>query len=145
MSSDHQSPPPVSFNAYKTIRDEIAHEDTLVSARLNWFLASQAFLFSALAIAHKGGVEAPGLSNDYYFPLLPLIAIASDVLIFLGVIAGIVAIARWRRMLEKLPPAPDQLRINRDAKLFALGWIAPLLLPLVFLAAWIYLLLSGWK
>jgi hypothetical protein len=35
---------------YRIIRSQIEHEDNLINQRLSWFVAAQAFLFSAYAI-----------------------------------------------------------------------------------------------
>jgi hypothetical protein len=35
---------------YEIIRSQIEHEDNLINQRLSWFVAAQAFLFSAYAI-----------------------------------------------------------------------------------------------
>lgn len=40
--------PPADY--YGAVRGQIEHEDTLISQRLNWFLMSQSFLFTAYAI-----------------------------------------------------------------------------------------------
>ena len=140
-----QDPSPVDFAAYKVVRDEIAHEDNLAGTRLSWFLASQAFLLSALAIADKGAGHAfPSMKNDFFFPLVPLLAISSCTLILLGIIAGGVVLRRWRRvlhaMIKKDPTLPA---IGRDGWIMQFGWIAPLGLPIVFGLAWIYLLIAG--
>jgi len=134
-----------NFDAYKAVRDEIAHEDNLAGTRLNWFIASQAFLLSALAIAHTTKEPTvPGLHNDFYFPLIPLLAIASCILIFLSIISGALAIRRWHRLLNQMiRQDPSLPAIGRDDWIMRLGWSAPLVLPLVFLAAWSYVLISG--
>jgi len=135
----------VDFAAYKAVRDEFAHEDNLAGTRLNWFIASQAFLLSAMAIGHTSKDAAlPNLGNDFYFPLVPLLAIASCILIFLGIISGAVVIRRWRRILKQMiRQDPTLPAIGRDSWIMYFGWSAPLLLPLVFLAAWSYLLIAG--
>jgi hypothetical protein len=135
----------VDFAAYKAVRDEIAHEDNLAGTRLNWFIASQAFLLSALAIAHTTRDPAtPNLRNDFYFPLVPLLAIASCLLIMLGIFGGAVAIRRWRRVLNQMIRQDSSLpAIGRDGWIMRFGWSAPLLLPIVFLLAWSYLLVAG--
>ena len=136
---------PVDFAAYKTVRDEIAHEDNLAGTRLSWFIASQAFLLSALAIAYKGtGSITANVRNDFFFPLVPLLAIASCILIMLGIIGGAVAIRRWRRLLNGMVRKDPSLpAIGRDDWIMRFGWSAPLLLPVVFLLAWLYVLAAG--
>jgi hypothetical protein len=137
---------PVDFAAYKAVRDEIAHEDNLVGNRLSWFIGSQAFLLSALAIAHTSkDVTMPNLHNDFYFPLVPLLAIASCILILLGIIGGAVAIRRWHRQLgQMIRKDPNLPAIGHDGWIMRFGWSAPLLLPVVFLIAWSYLLVAGY-
>jgi hypothetical protein len=145
-----QDPSPVDFAAYKAVRDEIAHEDNLAGTRLSWFLASQAFLLSALAIAYKGSgpthpkIAYPNVTNDFFFPLVPVLAISSCTLISLGIIAGGVVLRRWRRVLHAmLKKDPSLPAIGRDGWIMQFGWIAPLGLPIVFGLAWIYLLIAG--
>jgi len=135
----------IDFSTYKAVRDEIAHEDNLTGTRLNWFIASQAFLLSALAIAHSSKENFwPNPRNDYYFPLVPLLAIASCILILLGIISGALAIRRWRRVLDQMIRQDSTLpAIGRDGVIMRLGWSAPLLLPVIFLIAWSYLLVVG--
>ena len=133
---------PDRFARYRLVRDEITHEDNLIGARLGWFTSAQAFLLTALAIAQGGAKRLPTAADNYFFPLLPLVAIASDVLILLGVLAGLRVLKRWRRMLDEFPGFP---RVNKDDGLVRLGWAAPVGLPLVFLLAWLYLLAVGWR
>ena len=136
----------VDFSAYKAVRDEIAHEDNLAGTRLNWFMTSQAFLLSALAIAHtsKDSV-APNVRNDFYFPLVPLLAIACCILILLGIVGGAVVIRRWRRLLNQMVRQDPSLpAIGRDGWIMRFGWGAPLLLPIIFLLAWSWVLVAGW-
>jgi hypothetical protein len=141
-----QTPRAIDFAAYKAVRDEIAHEDNLAGMRLNWFIASQAFLLSALAIAHTGREPLPpGPRNDYYFPLVPLLAIASCILIFLGIVAGALAIRRWRRLLNQMiRQDPSFPAIGEDRLIMGLGWTALMLLPVIFMIAWCYVLVTGW-
>jgi len=135
----------IDFSSYKAVRDEIAHEDNLTGARLSWFLAAQAFLLSALAIAHTSrDTTPPSIRNDFFFPLVPLLAIASCILILLGIIGGAVAIRRWRRLLNQMiRQDPSLPAIGRDGWIMRFGWSAPLLLPVIFLIAWSYVLIAG--
>ena len=132
------------LNRYKLIRDEIAHEDNLIGARLSWFMAAQSFLLSALAIAQGQQRGLPRPSTNYLFPLTPLIGLISSLLIFGGVLAGIRALQAWRRIMhEHAADFAEFPRIQRDSWIMAFGWSAPIGLPLVFLVAWTYLLAAG--
>lgn len=139
-------PSETQFDSYKVIRDEIKHEDDLIGQRVSWFTASQAFLLTALAIAHQGRAALPAVGNNYLFPLVPIVALASCVLILCGVLAGIAALWRWRAMLRALSTRDPQMpRLVDDRWIVALGWSAPIVLPVVFIVAWVYLLARGFS
>lgn len=115
-----------------------------MSNRLNWFTGSQSFLLTALAIAHRGEAATPARGNDYLFPLVPIVAIASCLLILAGILAGLAVLRSWRNQLKALELESGFLpHLGRDRFIILFGWSAPVLLPLVFLAAWVYLLLRG--
>ena len=127
------------FTRYRLIRDKIVHEDGLIWQRLGWFLASQAFLLAAMATANGNERRMPAWSTNYFFPLIPLVAILSCLLIFAGLLAGVATLQRWRRLL-KTPQYRDihrLPRIAREAWIIRLGWAAPIALPVIFLFAWV--------
>ena len=134
-----------TLQVYEVIRSEIKHEDDLIGQRVSWFTASQAFLLTALAIAHQGKTTLPTPANNALFPLIPIVALCSSVLIFCGVIAGIAALFQWRARLQELSDRhPELLRLRNDSWIMGLGWSAPIALPLVFIVAWTYLLVHGY-
>jgi hypothetical protein len=131
---------------FEIIRSEIKHEDDLIGQRVSWFTASQAFLLTALAIAHQGKATLPTPANNALFPLIPVVALCSSVLIFCGVVAGISALSQWRaRFRDLVSRHPDAPRLLNDDWIVAMGWSAPLVLPLVFIVAWVYLLAHGYS
>ena len=130
---------------FDIIRSEIKHEDDLIGQRVSWFTASQAFLLTALAIAHQGQTKLPTPSTNALFPLIPIVALCSSILIFCGVVAGIAALSQWRARLRELASThPDLPRLLNDSWIMAMGWSAPVVLPLVFIVAWVYLLVHGY-
>ncbi len=132
------------FNAYQLVRNEIAHEDNLMAARLSWFAALQSFLLTAMAIAQGGLHHLPSTGTNYFFPLIPIVALGSTLLILAGVLAGIRTLVRWRRIVREAPELSAGFpRVMKDQSMIALGWAAPVGLPLIFLFAWIYLLIAG--
>lgn len=52
---------PLSIEVYELYREKIVHEDLLINFRTSWFVALQAFLFSAfaLSIGRSGGEITP--------------------------------------------------------------------------------------
>ena len=130
---------------FQILRGEVKHEDDLIGQRVNWFTASQAFLLVSLAIAHKGEAAMPTPANNNLFPLVPIIALSSSFLIFCGVIAGIAALSQWRARLRVLTAGhPELPYVAHAAWIVPAAWSAPILMPLVFIGAWLYLLAHGY-
>ena len=128
------------------LRNEVKHEDDLIGQRLNWFTAAQAFLLVSLAIAHRGDTDMPSPANNTFFPLVPIVALSSSILIFLGVVAGIMALRQWRARLRSLAALhPELPYVSHERFIVPAAWSAPLLMPLVFIAAWVYLLVHGYR
>lgn len=141
--NDRDVPP---AELYQVLRNEVKHEDDLIGQRVSWFTASQAFLLVSLAIAHQGGTAMPKPENNTLFPLVPIVALSSSILIFFGVIAGIGALAQWRGRLSALARRhPELPYVKYERLIVPAAWSAPLLLPVVFILAWIYLLVVGYR
>jgi hypothetical protein len=138
---------------YRIIRGQVEHEDNLMVQRLNWFITSQSFFFSAYAIDVTSFFSSPPLaSSDVYDTrrllriLIPLVAIIASGVILFTIIAGVLAMHNLRNLfhlhVEKsdrydLPP------IQGFRRTWAMGLSAPLLLPVVFLLVWMFLLIHN--
>src|SRR5918996_5606681 len=89
---------------YQIIRSQIEHEDNLINQRLSWFVAAHAFLFSAYAILLNAPsqvrLKSFATQQDILFSLIPLVAIGVSILIYITVIAAMLAMANLRRLLE---------------------------------------------
>jgi hypothetical protein len=135
---------------YHLIRTQIEFEDSLITQRLSWFVAAQSFLFSAYAITLNAPKEAAlqGYRDqqNLVYHLIPVVAVASGVLIYLAVVAGVLAQLKLRRFLKQHIP-PDRLavfpQVQGAFQTRLLGIAAPLGLPLVFIAVWIFLFTRG--
>jgi hypothetical protein len=132
---------------YQIIRSQIEHEDNLINQRLSWFVASQAFLFSAYAILLNAPsqVREEGFATqrEILFFLIPLVAIGVSILIYITVIAAMLAMANLRRLLKThlddsalLPP------VQGYRQTFLLGQATPILIPFLFMISWIVLLIN---
>ncbi len=82
---------------YRTIRDQIQHEDNLIVQRLAWLMAAQSFFFTGYAII-ANGTPTPrnqllAKQQDLLFNIIPAVACLSDLLIYASVLAGIIALA----------------------------------------------------
>jgi hypothetical protein len=129
---------------YRMIRDQIQHEDNLIVQRLAWLMAAQSFFFTGYAII-ANGTPTPrnqllAKQQDLLFNIIPAVACLSDLLIYASVIAGIIALHRLRLTYSQ-HLAPDDFvpAIQGSGLTRSLGIASPLLLPLVFLAAWLLL------
>ncbi|HVT79112.1 MAG TPA: hypothetical protein VHM90_00530 [Phycisphaerae bacterium] len=147
-------PPDISVfsdaDRYRQLRAQIEFEDNLIVQRLNWFVASQSFLFTAYAITLNAPTEpAWPLFRDHQriiFHLIPLVALLCSGLIYLAVVGGIVAqLHLHREFRTRVPPqiAAAFPRLQGAGSTRLLGLAAPLGIPMVFALVWAFLLLHG--
>jgi hypothetical protein len=134
---------------YQIIRSQIEHEDNLINQRLSWFVAAQAFLFSAYAILLNAPSQVRqefATQQEILFFLIPLVAIGVSILIYITVIAAMLAMANLRRLLEShlkeeesalLPP------VQGYRQTLLLGQASPVLIPFLFMISWIVLLIKS--
>jgi hypothetical protein len=135
---------------YQIVRSQIEHEDNLINQRLSWFVAAQAFLFSAYAILLNAPSEVRlerfATQQKILFFLIPLVAIGASILIYITVVAAMLAMANLRRLLEGymkeeesalLPP------VQGYRQTLLLGQASPILMPFLFMISWIVLLFKS--
>jgi len=138
---------------YNLIRGRIEHENNLIMQRLSWLVASQSFLFTAYAIALNGlAVPALPASVQGYvrqqidvFHLVPVVGILTCALIYVSILAAFGAMREMRRLYRTRVHAeqaglPD---VQSSASTQFFGAAAPVWLPLVFIAVWLFLLVRG--
>ncbi|MDP9173463.1 MAG: hypothetical protein M3O30_06305 [Planctomycetota bacterium] len=148
MAPDNTTRPlllPVT-DLYNQVRAQIQHEDDLVAQRLNWFLSSQSFLFTAYAIVSTSSPVRMSSNEGIRTTLMtviPLIAIIAGALIFIAIVAGAMVMRRLRVSFEPyeahaqehgLPP------LQGFGYTRTMGFSAPMMLPLVFMAVWTMLI-----
>jgi hypothetical protein len=133
---------------YRIVRGQIEHEDNLVGSRISWFVTSQSFLFSAYAIIATGfQVTTDKTILDAKHVLLvviPSVAITTSILILLAIFSGVQAMSALRhRYLQITAKGDDPLLppIHGSRSTRMTGMAAPVLLPPLFMAVWIYLLI----
>jgi hypothetical protein len=129
------------------VRSQIEHEDVLLVNRLSWLIASESFLFTAYAIILNGPVVTRSAQfaahRELLVNIVPLLAISTDTLIYLGICGAVRVMANLRRELARHHAAIGNLRppIQGTRLTLFLGHCAPLGLPPIFAAAWTILLL----
>ena len=136
---------PSAADRYLIVRSQIEHEDNLTTERLSWFLASQAFLFSALAILLNAPVQSRFADREMsiFHKLIPIIAIAVGMLIWLAVLAGILTMSHLRATLARQGDLAEFPPIQGPRGMRWMGLAAPVLLPPLFVIVWCVLLAVG--
>jgi hypothetical protein len=123
------------------VRRQIEHEDMLIVNRLSWLVASQSFLFTGYAIILNGPTQvrlpAYAAHGEWLLKIIPVLAISTCVLIYLGICGGIWVMSLLRRELARHHATLGNLRppIQGKAPTILLGHCAPLCLPLIFAVA----------
>jgi hypothetical protein len=132
---------------YELTRARLEHEDGLIVNRLSWLVGSQAFLFTAFAIS--AGAPPSAVSRvEILYRLVPWVGVVSTALIYAGLFAAARGMA-WLLATYRARVADDDalgvppIRTPRGIHLW--GMAAPVLLPPVFLVAWIALGLSTFR
>jgi hypothetical protein len=150
MSSQVQRPVLNMVERYQIVRDQIEHEDNLISQRLSWLLASQAFLFTAYAITLNGPVQLHSLKYELHVGLmimmLPLIGIFTALLIWIAILAGLVSMTRLRNDFSRgsgnaLPEGVPA--IQTSGWVLIAGQLGPVFIPVLFLSAWLMTLFKN--
>lgn len=133
---------------YRLVRSQIEHEDNLNSQRLNWFVASQSFLFTAYAIvvSNLGTGRARWIEGHLHLlvAIIPVVSMLICLLIYATILAGTIAMKNLRTLYQPhanffagtLPPVQG-FRLTR---LF--GQAGPLALPPIFIAIWLLLIVG---
>lgn len=127
---------------YLHLRGRLEHEDGLIVSRLAWLMASESFLFTAYAIVLNAAATP---QHRRLIQLIPIVAVASSALILVGIVAAVRAMGWIRGLLRSRIPDEAALGlppIHTPGSIKA-GLAAPLLLPLLFVAVWLYLLATG--
>jgi hypothetical protein len=148
VSPDPNSSDSKTLDIYRILRGQIEHEDNLVGSRISWFVTSQSFLFSAYAII-AGGIQPnaskTGLDAKHVLlVVVPSMAIVTSILIMISIVSGFEAMRLIRHRYNQLLSSTDHeqlpaLQGSRRTRLA--GMAAPVLLPPLFMAVWIFLLI----
>ncbi len=154
MPTESSTPrPPISaLERYHILRDQIQHEDDLITQRLSWLMASQAFMFSAYAILLNAPERAMSIfarqQQEWLITAIPALAVGSATLIYVSILAGVRAlqkspprcasgIAAASGMESALPP------IQGTAVTRLAGLTSPMLVPPLFICVWLFLTIRG--
>lgn len=124
------------------LRQRIEHEDNLINQRLSWLVGSQSFLITAFAIS----LNAP---KEFLLPeyvrlhkllvhFLPLVSIASILVLMLTVCGAAIALSKLRRESDRITTQED-IPIHSSRLIRWMGLSAAFIIPLLFLSLWLVL------
>lgn len=150
------APPPAPaalspVERYHILRDQVQHEDNLITQRLSWLVASQSFLFTAYAIILNGPERIVNsfvaTQRQWLLTAVPALALAASSLIYVSILAGVCALAHLHRHARRVcdqeaahlafPPIQGTT-VTRWA-----GLTSPVLIPPLFAAVWLFLMIRG--
>ena len=135
-----------SKEIYELIDQRIYREHNLISNRMTWYVTSQSFLMAAFAVS--GG---QGNSVSRLFKLiLPILGMLISLIILASIIAAWKAMQKlgnYRReilkadgYLQRIEPFKSRFMDGKYSWINYLGVSPPILMPLLFLIAWILIL-----
>lgn len=137
------NPPAETFSDnYERYTAQMDKEDSLINNRINWLLAAHTFLFGAVGVSKGIAGEAIGQTIAFVIPILGL---ASALLIWISIIGAIRSFCRYRYMLHEVccenhDPNHQYPQLHRDKSNIVLGFLAPIGVPLVLAWGWSWLL-----
>src|SRR6185295_15104611 len=137
----------LSFQDYVFIREEIRPQGNLINARLSWFVSSQTFLLSGFAVtlATSGKSLSPVYAKaiSVLSASLPVAGLVTVVASYLTIWAAIIRMARIRHLAGSSHPS-HLPSVQAEACLRRMGLAGPVLIPVVFLAVWLAIVVERW-
>ena len=131
---------PHNDEVYRYIRSEIQFELNLINARVNWLIASQAFLFVPLVV----GIQGKTLTSSLFFPFIPHLGILLCVLVFIAVLAAVWRSLQWRvKYSQGAYSGIDEhgvfsIVVPHTPLIPLMGMVGALAIPIVLAGAWMY-------
>jgi hypothetical protein len=135
----------LSTQEYIFLREEIRHEDNLINQRLSWLVSSQAFLLTGFAITLNSPVHFRSESYERLslalVQWLPIAGVLICLINYLTIWAAILHMNKVRQLARDAHPSHFPL-VQGSNLTRKLGLSGPMLIPLVFLMAWLVLLVQ---
>lgn len=129
----------ISTEGYRRYCRQIDKEDELIDRRVNWLLTSQAILFAAVGLSGNG-------TAGIVLSVVPWVGLWSSLAIGVSVWAASLSLTRYRnKLMELCPPRNDSEQqypqLHREGWIIMSGLLPTLIVPLIFSAAWIAVIL----
>ena len=129
------------------LREEIRHQDNLINARLSWLVSSQSFLLSGFAVTLNGSAQSLlpiyAKLNVILVTSLPVAGLVTDLASYLTIWAAIHRMTTIRHLAGSAHP-PHLPSVQADVRTRRLGLAGPVLIPVIFLAVWLAIIVERW-
>lgn len=141
--TDQPARQPENDEIYRYIRSEIQFELSLINARVNWLIASQAFLFTPLIV----GLRGDSLADALFYPVIPILGIALCALVTVAILAAVWRSRQWRAKARQGHYAGEDAHgafsivLPHTPQIPLMGLVGSLGVPFVLAATWLYLLI----
>ncbi len=128
-----------STAGYNRYCKQIDKEDGLIDRRTNWLLTSQSILFAAVGLSGNEVAEI-------VLCVVPWVGLFSSFAIGVTVWAASLSLLRYRQTLQEIYPPkddPEQYypQLHRKEGFILLGLLPSSIVPLMFSAAWVAMIL----
>ncbi len=128
-----------STAGYDRYCSQINKEDELIDRRVNWLLTSQSILFAAVGLSGNG-------MTGIVLSVVPWVGLCSSFAIGITIWAASLSLTRYRNRLKELyPPRNDPKQyfpqLHRKEWIIMSGLLPSSIVPLMFSAAWIAVIL----
>lgn len=126
------------WDVFRSLTEQMAHEDDLLSSRTLWLILSQCLLLVAYLVSD--GSKASGALNRAHSRIVGLLGILSAAFIYASILASEWEFIRLRSMTRGiLASHPDLPMRPLPVVGIGAGLLGPILLSLLFLTGWILL------
>ena len=138
---------------FKIFRDYMQHEDNLINQRVSWNSTIQGFLFATYGLSQQKLPDpkpGPGALHNLetLVRTIPWLGFGLSILVFLAVLAATLAHRRladdWRVRVSPCYPDKQYLPDIAAGGVKAAGWLGfgtPVLIPIFFAVAWLYIII----
>ncbi len=129
---------------YRYIRSEIQFELSLINARVNRLVTSQAFLFVPLTL----GARAGGIGASVYYPVIPVLGVMICGLVLISVLAAVWRSHQWRKKAKQGDYSGEDsfatfdIVVPHQPLIPTMGLIGGLGVPVALVSVWIWLLMA---
>lgn len=149
MANEEQEPQLSSI--YTVTRTQIEHYDNSVNQRVIWLSIGQSFFFNVYAMLVTAKAPTPPLfaKQQMLAVIFPIAALLVAVFTLVDVIAGLLYLRKLRLNYKGVTDGSSKENlypmINGNKRDRFFQRLSPIMIPILFIATWLYLLLYDYN